>query len=97
MLVICLAFSAGAGETQCQAITLKGTQCKHKAKIEGLCKQHYKKKHGIKPTIKNQCKGITRKGAQCNNKACDGMNYCHVHKNKHNFFTKARATTIKRH
>lgn len=32
---------------QCKATTQKGTQCTRAAKKDGLCKQHYNKKHGI--------------------------------------------------
>ena len=60
LLVFILSLGFAAYAQRCQATTMKGTQCKREAKINGYCTQHWKSinrseeyKIRAKPNFKN--------------------------------------------
>lgn len=76
VLLISMVSADALAQSQCKAITKKGTQCSRTAKRDGLCTQHWKMKN---MPAAERCKATTREGKQCSRKKSDGSNYCWQH------------------
>lgn len=79
LLLMLLCISLGASAARCKAITLAGTQCKNKAKIEGYCTQHYKIKIKEKnnPGYDKKVRLVTDSNGRPK-KATSAANRCHA-------------------
>ena len=94
LMLVCISSGVSA-QTQCKAITKKGTQCTREAITDGYCNQHYKMiVEDNDSSSKNRCQATTKKGTQCTRRAVT-QGYCKQHYDMMNDSVNNKTVTCK--